>query len=431
MAKFNLPNEYDGVELSDKQLEPFSALLERERMIILNGAIRVGKSLIASSMLAIFIQDGAARGKYYEYACQAYTYDNAWKNLTRRVAMYLYYELGFTDIQIVGETIVHSLFRVYTHGANNTRASGTIQGSTYRGVLTDEAAIIDSKALEMARTRTETFKDGTVIHTTNPEGGKNHPYYKRYIKNKHSKVITFKMTDSPLFTQKKVEKFKEIYSPSMYEQKVLGKWTAAEGSVYIQQPKIVNKTPKEFKYLRFGIDEGRTDGTVCHAIGITDNDEYYVIKTYYHKNGNQQKTYFQIAEEISEFIKYVSNQYKAITEVYGDTTPGVTIQYLQNDLTIPKHISIEYAEKNKIQNRIDMTVALIGLGKLFIYEDCEELIGAFENAVYKNDVRLDNGTSDIDSLDAFEYAIEVDMDYINDVLIWKEDKIRSEYEWLW
>lgn len=429
MSKFNLPNEYDGITFSDKQLEPLKLMVQGKNFIILNGSIRIGKSLIASMMFAMFIQDGVSQGKYYEYGCQAFKFENAWKNLTRRVAMFLYYELGFTNIRISNSTIVHDMFRVYTYGASSSRSDSTIQGDTLRGVLTDEAAKINLEAVEMARSRTLTFKkNGLVIHTTNPEGPPTHPYYKQYIANKKSAVVNFHLLDSPLFTQTDVEEYREIFSPIMFQQKIEGKWVAAEGSVYFHKLDVVKEIPDKFKYLNFGIDEGRTDATVCHAIGITDDDHWYVLATYYHKNGDQQKTYTEIAEEISMFITRITNQYRAITNVFGDTTPGVTIQYLKNDKSIPPRVGIDYARKNEIQKRIDMTVALMGLGRLHIHESCIELIEAFETAVYKNDVRLDNGTSDIDSLDAFEYGIEEDMNYINDVLLWKEEKSRSDYE---
>ena len=53
---------------------------------------------------------------------------------------------------------------------------------------------------------------------------------------------------------------------------------------------------------------------------------------------------------------------------------------------------------------------------VFITEDCESLEAAFKDAVWDKeksikdgDVRLDDGSTDIDSLDAFEYTIERDM----------------------
>lgn len=47
-------------------------------------------------------------------------------------------------------------------------------------------------------------------------------------------------------------------------------------------------------------------------------------------------------------------------------------------------------------------------------EDCESLSKAFQEAVWdgKTDERLDDGSSDIDSLDAFEYTIERDIRYL-------------------
>ena len=70
-----------------------------------------------------------------------------------------------------------------------------------------------------------------------------------------------------------------------------------------------------------------------------------------------------------------------------------------------------------INDRIRCTVRLMGAGRFFITDDCESLETAFCDAVYNQDVkekdeRLDDGSTDIDSLDAFEYTIERDMKYL-------------------
>ena len=56
---------------------------------------------------------------------------------------------------------------------------------------------------------------------------------------------------------------------------------------------------------------------------------------------------------------------------------------------------------------------LVGAGRFFVSEDCETLSKAFQEAAWDKDApkddRLDDGSSDIDSLDAFEYTIERDM----------------------
>ena len=72
--------------------------------------------------------------------------------------------------------------------------------------------------------------------------------------------------------------------------------------------------------------------------------------------------------------------------------------------------------KMRIKDRIDATVRLMGADRLKITEDCESLKIALQDAVWndktKEDERLDDGTSDIDSLDAFEYTFERDIKYL-------------------
>ena len=68
------------------------------------------------------------------------------------------------------------------------------------------------------------------------------------------------------------------------------------------------------------------------------------------------------------------------------------------------------AQKKKINDRINYTVRLMGSGRFFITPDCLTLKKALQDAVYNSKVlqeeRLDDGSTDIDTLDAFEYTIE-------------------------
>ena len=52
---------------------------------------------------------------------------------------------------------------------------------------------------------------------------------------------------------------------------------------------------------------------------------------------------------------------------------------------------------------------MFSTNKYFVLECCNDLIMAFKTAVWekdKNDIRLDDGKQDIDSLDAQEYSTE-------------------------
>lgn len=78
-------------------------------------------------------------------------------------------------------------------------------------------------------------------------------------------------------------------------------------------------------------------------------------------------------------------------------------------------LKISNALKTSINDRIRCTLRLMAQGRFFVMDNgCESLCKALSTAVWnpKNlttDERLDNGTSDIDTLDGFEYTFERDI----------------------
>ena len=66
------------------------------------------------------------------------------------------------------------------------------------------------------------------------------------------------------------------------------------------------------------------------------------------------------------------------------------------------------ANKGRINDRIFLSSTLMAQKRLKILKKNQTLIKAFQDALWnskKADERLDDGTTDIDSLDAFEYSI--------------------------
>ena len=53
---------------------------------------------------------------------------------------------------------------------------------------------------------------------------------------------------------------------------------------------------------------------------------------------------------------------------------------------------------------------MFALDRAYVYKDCKETITAVQSAVWDlkggKETRLDNGTTNIDSLDAWEYSFE-------------------------
>ena len=102
--------------------------------------------------------------------------------------------------------------------------------------------------------------------------------------------------------------------------------------------------------------------------------------------------------------------------MFCDSAEQVLIQGLR--ARFPE-LKIKNARKDEIINRIRCTTELIASGRFHMTKDCESLQKALCSAVYdeksQNDTRLDNGTSDIDSLDSFEYSFEL---YIPKLIKW-------------
>lgn len=122
---------------------------------------------------------------------------------------------------------------------------------------------------------------------------------------------------------------------------------------------------------------------------------------------------YGIIEKRGEYVQYCN-----VESVFWDNAETVLGNSIRN--AIEKKfpwISVKPAKKKTITDRIRCTVKLMGAGRFFLTKDCESLEIAFSEAVWDTEVkdkdeRLDDGSTDIDSLDAFEYTIERDMKYL-------------------
>ena len=129
-----------------------------------------------------------------------------------------------------------------------------------------------------------------------------------------------------------------------------------------------------------------------------------------------------------KFIKAVLDDYGFITRVYADSAEQVLMRGLRNALVrnLMGDIKIANALKSKITNRIFLTTAMAAQGRLFFTEDTETYQEAVSMAVWDSTkielIRLDDGSSDIDTLDASEYTIERDYKKYLDVIPGGEEK---------
>lgn len=341
---------------------------------------------------------------------------------------------------------------VYCLGAEKVSQVAKIQGASIKYCYGDEIAKWNKEVFQMLKSRldkTYSCFDGAC----NPE----HPthWLKEFIDNVELDIYLQKYTifDNPFLDPEFVEKLcKEYEGTIYYDRLILGLWKRADGSIYKRfadnpeafRCEIVNDLSQESEHKRFrkeditsieiGLDfGGNQSGHSFVARGYTDNYRDVIAlksKRVMAKDENEDIDSNRLNELFCEFVQEVIDDYSVrvkigdyvqycnVESVFWDNAETVLGNSIRN--AVEKEypwIAVKPAKKRPINDRIRCTVKLMGAGRFFITSDCESLQTALSDAVWDKEVkdkdeRLDDGSTDIDSLDAFEYTIERDMKYL-------------------
>lgn len=166
-----------------------------------------------------------------------------------------------------------------------------------------------------------------------------------------------------------------------------------------------------FEYINIGLDFGGNASR--HALvcsGVTRGGELlYALRS--ERIAAADLTPQALYKRVYKFCEDILARYGKISAVYADSAEQTLIAGLRQALR-PLGIVVRNSLKREINDRIRATTMLMAGKRFFLVpEDCRSLIDAFFGAVWNEDVigkeeRLDDGTSDIDTLDAFEYSFE-------------------------
>lgn len=133
------------------------------------------------------------------------------------------------------------------------------------------------------------------------------------------------------------------------------------------------------------------------------------------ESGNQIEIDPQmLGDMFCNFVRRVLGKYGYVTTVYADSAEQTLIAGIRSSLRRNGlgWIRVENALKAPINDRINAVLILMAQGRFWYIEgECDSLVNALCTAVWDpkeltKNVRLDDGTSDIDSLDSFEYTLE-------------------------
>lgn len=270
--------------------------------------------------------------------------------------------------------------------------------------------------------------DPLVLWDLNP-CNPHHRIYQDYIDHYRETCLDgylyehFTIDDNLSISEDRREEIKAQYNPSSiwYKRDILGERCVAEGLVYpdfaehtedflIDDPiQWAKENQKSFYKIMLGVDFGGTSShTAFKAVGIT-KDWFVVVLNEEHIDSMELDP-DKLNRQFSRFVQRVQRTYGS-SQTRADNEESVLIRGLAKTAARDNlQTRVMNAKKLPINDRIKLTNLLMVEKRLVVARRCEHMIDAFQKAVYDpksvKDVRLDNGTSDIDSLDAFEYCLE-------------------------
>lgn len=314
-----------------------------------------------------------------------------------------------------------SLFgeKCYCLGAEKVSQVSKIRGASIKYCYGDEVADWSQEVFELLKSRLDkeySCFDGTF----NPQYPTH--WLKKFLDSDADIFVqTYTIDDNPFLPDAFKENLKREYSGTVfYDRYILGLWVAAEGLVYpcfasdpekyiIDDPirwAAENKT--HFSVVTIGVDfGGNGSATKFQATGITPQGAVVALEEEYIKAEIDPDG---LNRRYAVFCKAVTGKY-GFGYTRADSAEQILIRGLSHT-AIAENLGtqVKNALKMRINDRIMLTLLLMKQGRLFVSRSCPHLIDAFRTAMYDStkheDERLDDGTTDIDSLDAFEYTIE-------------------------
>lgn len=407
------------MQASDKQLQFWREATHRWN--VKTGATRSGKTymdyfLIPRRLLAVKGKDGLS-----------VILGNTRETIRRNIIIPMQTIYGAKRVGNIRADNSCMMFgeQVFCLGADNVNHVDRLRGTSIKYCYGDEVTTWHSEVFDMLKSRLDkpySIFDGTC----NPENPRH--WFKTFLDSDadiYQQAYT--LDDNPFLDASFVENLKKEYAGTVYYDRfILGLWAAAEGVIYkafADDPKrfiisdsLVDQGAREHIEIRnavIGVDFG--GGASAHAfscVGFTAGYQQMILLHEYREQ--DALTPERLNEAFVQFVRECKMQWN-VTDCYCDSAEQTLINGLRTAAARERlGINIGNALKKPINDRIRCLCLLMGAGRYKIAEHCKHTIDALRSAVWDakkltEDVRLDDGRMNIDSLDAQEYAFEREM----------------------
>lgn len=406
------------IGFSPKQLELFKFGFSNYDGVIADGTIRSGKT---SSMSIAFILWAMSEFRNKNFIIASKSVTSAERNIIKPLMniKYLHKQFDiayFTSTHTLKVTRGRNTQYFYVFGGKDEASYQTVQGITSAGAFLDEVVLMPESFVNQVLARCSVPRS-KYWFSCNPESP-NHWFKKEWVnkaEQKNVKYIHFTMKDNPSLTDEIVQRYENMYDGVFYQRYILGQWVRAEGIIYTKfadnmERYLIDQVPDNLILINVGVDfGGNKSGTTFVATGFTPHLKNIVVLEA--ERIEEELSPETLDKKFSTFAKIVYEKYDKLFTTRCDNAEPVLIRGLKN-IAIKDRLktNIKKALKKPIKDRIELVQRLLGTDRIkMLRHTTVPLQKGLSQAVWsekKEGIRLDDGTSDIDILDAFEYSIE-------------------------
>lgn len=407
-----------------------NALLNK--MSVAEGAIRSGKTIdnciIAATYLEtcedkIHLASGSSMGnaKLNIGVCNGYGLENLfrgrckWGRYKDNECLYLYTQTGEKVVVFVG--------------AANRDSYKKILGNSYGlWIATEINEHYDSddsreSFIKVAFGRQVAAKRPMILWDLNPCNPK-HNIYEDYIDRYKEHFVGgynyehFTIADNLSISKERREEIESQYDPNSiwYRRDILGQRCVAEGIIYQQFADNPDKYSVRLEEIRrdiiianIGVDFGGNGSATTFVLTGFSKGLQKIVPLLSERHPEELNPE-QLNEKFALFVRKCYAITNRVMNCYADSAEQILIRGLRVIAArqgLPTNIY--NARKNQILDRIRLVNKLIAQDRFFVTEQAETVKNALIEALWDSkheDERLDDGTTDIDTLDALEYSIE-------------------------
>jgi len=303
-------------------------------------------------------------------------------------------------------------------GADSVRQVNRLRGSSIKYCYGDEVTTWHPDVFGMLQSRLDkaySLFDGTC----NPEGPTH--WFKQFLDRGGDALYqqAYTIDDNPFNPPDVVARMKRDYAGTVYyDRYILGRWVAAEGAVY----RLYADDPERFALdpaalsayplatATLGVDfGGNGSGHAFCCTGFTRGFAGMVtLAEWYHKG---EITPERLEAAFTDFARDCVARFGAHTAYCDSAEPTLILGLRAACVRERLPVEIRKARKGPINGRIRFLCRLMAGGRYHILRTCPHTRDALATALWDarhatQDVRLDDGTTNIDNLDALEYSFE-------------------------